>query len=319
MLNITYLNVPNIWSLRHPDCIESAPFKIQVEYRNSADSFKDIIASHHWHDFVQVWYTIHGSYKQHFRDMDFYLPEGSLLIVPPLISHATDGDKGVPVEVACIDFPVSFLNTIFTHAEDRRAFLLPFQNAEDAPPYILLTGRTKEQADALFGEINSLFAENPHKCMVLHRDKVRDLMLFISRLVQQATKGNYTPREQRHIGLVFKAMVYLEQNYSKPIQLESVCRHTALARTDFCRIFKQYTGNTFQEYLCLIRILNALASLTQTDKPISKIMAESGFPTKSNFNKLFKSIVGMTPREFRKSIHEYYLRRSAVRSRNSTA
>jgi len=304
LMNIT-TSRPSTWFMRNRYSNEHISFYPSISYRKSSDSLQDIIPSYHWHDFIQVWYTISGTYKQHFRNMDLELPAGSLVVVPPFAPHRTYGDKGIPVNVACLDFPIDFLSDILPQRDLHRAFLFPFLNTATGLPHIVFTGSDKEYVDKLFFDINSLYAENAHKCMVLHRNKVYELIHFIANSIQLATQGNYTLREQRNINLIIKAINYIEQHYNRPVKLHTICNHTTLARTNFCSLFKQYTGNTFQEHLSYLRICHALAELTHTDKPISTIMTEAGFSTKSNFNKQFRDITGMTPREFRTLIHEY--------------
>lgn len=303
-MNIT-TSRPSTWFMRNRYSNESMPFYSSIDYRNSSDSLQDILPANHWHDFIQVWYTVSGAYKQTFRNIDLDLQAGSLVVVPPFTPHRTYGDKGIPVNVACLDFPIDFLNDILPQPYMRRAFLFPFLNTDTGLPHIVFTGSDKEYVDKLFSNINSLYTENPHKCMVLHKNKIHELIHFIANSIQLATRGNYALREQRNINLISKAINYLEQHYNQPVKLHTVCHHTTLARTNFCYLFKQYTGNTFQEHLGYLRISHALASLTHTDKPISQIMTECGFSTKSNFNKQFRDITGMTPREFRTLIHEY--------------
>jgi len=53
-----------------------------------------------------------------------------------------------------------------------------------------------------------------------------------------------------------------------------------------------------------VRISHAGRILMNTDKSISEVMQESGFTNQTIFNRLFKEIYGMTPRQARNNYAE---------------
>lgn len=67
-------------------------------------------------------------------------------------------------------------------------------------------------------------------------------------------------------------------------------------------------GITFLRYLNEVRISHAGRLLTTTDLPVSEVMNESGFTNQTIFNRLFKELYGMTPRQVRGStVEDKYL------------
>ena len=67
------------------------------------------------------------------------------------------------------------------------------------------------------------------------------------------------------------------------------------------RIFKQYMGVTIVSYFLTAKINYALTLLQFTDKPITDIAIQAGFSSLSYFNRTFKNMHGISPREYRKS------------------
>ena len=53
------------------------------------------------------------------------------------------------------------------------------------------------------------------------------------------------------------------------------------------------------DYIKITRIERAKVLLKNTDLNVEDIWAEIGFSSRSVFGKAFRSVVGMTPREFR--------------------
>jgi AraC-like DNA-binding protein len=93
---------------------------------------------------------------------------------------------------------------------------------------------------------------------------------------------------------------YVKSNYKEDISLFEISKIANLTPTSFCRMFKAKTKKPFVEYLNEIRISNACKFLIETDLGVSEIAYECGYKTASNFNKLFKKFIGLTPKEYRK-------------------
>ncbi|MBF4465073.1 AraC family transcriptional regulator [Flavobacterium sp. LC2016-12] len=94
---------------------------------------------------------------------------------------------------------------------------------------------------------------------------------------------------------------YVKTNYKEEISLDEISKIANLTPTSFCRMFKSKTKKAFVEYLNEIRVSNACKYLIETDLGISEIAYECGYKTASNFNKLFKKLIGTTPKEYRRN------------------
>ena len=65
------------------------------------------------------------------------------------------------------------------------------------------------------------------------------------------------------------------------------------------RWFKEMTGTSFTEYLIEYRLGKAAHELKLTNDTILEIAQRTGFDNISNFNRLFKKRLGVTPSHFR--------------------
>ena len=99
-------------------------------------------------------------------------------------------------------------------------------------------------------------------------------------------------------------ITYVTEHYTEKLSLEDVANQVGFSREYFCRFFKQHMGITFLRYLNEVRISHAGRLLTSTDMSISEVMTESGFTNQTIFNRLFKEIYGMTPRQARNTSAE---------------
>jgi AraC-like DNA-binding protein len=97
-----------------------------------------------------------------------------------------------------------------------------------------------------------------------------------------------------------QVMQFLLENRFQKITLEQAASKANLSKEAFCRFFKLRTRKTFTQYLIQLRINESQKLLQETEMDISQIAYQVGFENLSYFNRSFKSIVGISPREFRK-------------------
>jgi AraC-like DNA-binding protein len=93
---------------------------------------------------------------------------------------------------------------------------------------------------------------------------------------------------------------YTITNFRKPVELAQVAQLTNLSISAFCRYFKKITRKSYFEYLTEVRIGFACKLLSEGNLDIGQIALESGFNNLSNFNKLFKKTVNLTPKQYQK-------------------
>ena len=94
---------------------------------------------------------------------------------------------------------------------------------------------------------------------------------------------------------------YVLHNIHNPITLDEVAGLLHMAPGSFSHFFKKRTGKSFLQYVKDIRISIASKMLSNTEKPIAQICLESGYNNLANFNFYFKSLMKMTPSEYRKN------------------
>jgi AraC-like DNA-binding protein len=98
--------------------------------------------------------------------------------------------------------------------------------------------------------------------------------------------------------------VYLDENYSVRLTLAHIAEKVNLSPNYLCRVFKRYTGRTVFQYLMQRRIEAAILQLTSTKDKVISIAYDCGFDDITHFNRTFRRLVGTTPREYRKRIHD---------------
>lgn len=106
------------------------------------------------------------------------------------------------------------------------------------------------------------------------------------------------PDDHHRLDQVFS---FILEHYASPITLDDIADVANLTPGAFCRFFKIHTRKTFSHLLNEVRIEQACRLLQQSGHSISQIAFACGYTNLSNFNRQFKTIVGMAPGEYVKS------------------
>ena len=86
---------------------------------------------------------------------------------------------------------------------------------------------------------------------------------------------------------------------AEPLMASTVAAELGMSESRFSRFFRRATGNTFTDFVDLVRVNRACQLLMDTDRQVTRICYDVGFNNVANFNRRFREIKGMTPSEFR--------------------
>lgn len=95
--------------------------------------------------------------------------------------------------------------------------------------------------------------------------------------------------------------IYLGSNYCEPsLTIGQVARETGVSVDRIPQILMGSYQMQYKQYLNAIRVKEAKRLLKQTDRQISEISVAVGYNYPSTFNRIFKELVGESPRGYRK-------------------
>ncbi|MBR2131929.1 MAG: PocR ligand-binding domain-containing protein [Oscillospiraceae bacterium] len=95
--------------------------------------------------------------------------------------------------------------------------------------------------------------------------------------------------------------IYINQHYTENISLSSISKDLGISRTKLCSMAKKlFNGKTISRIVAERRISAAKDLLVQDNMPISVVAESVGITDYNYFTKVFRSITGTTPSEFRK-------------------
>jgi|SRR5262249_36589926 len=94
---------------------------------------------------------------------------------------------------------------------------------------------------------------------------------------------------------------YIEEHLDASPTLKLMAETAHLSAYHFARQFKLTTGLSPHQYVIMRRVERAKRLLQEGDLSLAEVAAGAGFADQSKFSHTFKRVVGITPRQFRRS------------------
>lgn len=122
----------------------------------------------------------------------------------------------------------------------------------------------------------------------------------ISELARSLAAG--TPADLSQYGLgVQRALLYMSKQYQTDISLTELAENAYLSASHLSFLFKKMLGVPFKVLLAEVRIEKAKKLLVENPAlSVTEVSLDSGFGDLSHFERTFKRIVGVNPREYRR-------------------
>jgi xylan 1,4-beta-xylosidase len=98
-----------------------------------------------------------------------------------------------------------------------------------------------------------------------------------------------------------RILTYVNEHYAESPALETIASVAYVSPFYLSRLFTQAMGMSYSQYLNYIKVNMARHDLVTTGDTITDIFARHGFGSAKTFDKVFKTYLGCSPSEYRKS------------------
>lgn len=250
------------------------------------------IGLHHWNSW-EMSYVITGEGRRILGDTEESFSEGEIVLVAPEMPHQwifapdkTDPDGNI--ENITISFPTNLLKSLslampefgeLAEWYERLDSSIRFNHSESKKIAAILRRMENESAAE---RITSLLQ------MLISIQQNRDYTIAGRFAVPSSDENK-----------IKKIKIYISCNYNHDININMLAKYVGMNRSSLCTLFKRYTGETIIEHLQGLRIEIAKYLLTSTSESISTCCYRCGFNDVPHFNRTFKKMTGMTPRQYR--------------------
>ena len=213
------------------------------------------------------------------------LDAGTVLLIPPGVSHGWQAVKNYAPQVLSIDLAADFFQ-----GNSEFANLRPDDDIITAP--------------CRYTEISSLNKKILQETLKpgLGEDALISAYLWenIILFMRCLFPGHFSLEKDSDQPLVIKKIIhYLEKNFYMDIDLIGIGNLAALSPNYICELFKKNHFKSPMKYLVNFRINHAKQLLSKSDNSVKEIALMCGYQDEHYFSKMFRKHTGTTPSLFR--------------------
>ena len=243
----------------------------------------------HFHSEYELIYVVKGAITLKCNEVNHQLAEEDFYLVNTGVNHSWSGESAVLIGSIYID--ASRIASFFGDSPILFSCSSAGLPTEDAGAIRKVAMRLFSVWNADEGQGRLRFCEHSYQLAYL----------LTSRHLAGKNDPVWLFPKSGPLKRKYEILRYVNDNYAQPISLSTLADYTGLTIPYISRIFKEQFGSTFLEYLQTIRLEHAVNDIRSTDKSLTRISLDNGFPNSASFIRKFREVYGMTPGDFRKS------------------
>lgn len=253
----------------------------------------------HFHPEFEIYYLFEGSRYYFIEDKTYQVNAGSLVLLDAMQIHRTSACGGESHDRFLIEFASESFAEFFFEASGitLKDFFSEhtgiFELNEDGRKYI----------EDIFHAITREFTDKLPHYQSLIMLKIAELLLFVMRWkVNSRAFSNSSELDTAKHKKIDEISRYIMENYHNALSLSDVSRHFFISKSYLCRIFKEVTGFSVQDYINILRVKKAQELLENTEMSVLEIAASLGYGSVTFFDRVFRKYTETTPLKYRKQI-----------------
>lgn len=255
----------------------------------------------HWQNSLEIILPVTDCYYAVTNDTTHCIQAGEIYFIPPGELHSLyppPGSQGVR-------FVYLFDLSVMTHLKDF-AGIQPLLSS----PFLLTRDNSPEIYEDIFDLLMQMQIEYFRKNLYSELTVYSLLMTMFVKLGTNysnmlATADIQAGKQREYAKQFNDLLAYIDEHYMDALTLEDTASLMGFSKFHFSRLFKDYTGYTFCDYLNYRRIKATEELLPHAELPITEIAMQVGFSSISTFNRLFRVYKKCSPSEYRSkmSVH----------------
>jgi len=252
----------------------------------------------HWHTAAEIVMPLENIYTVIVNDTRHVLDPGDILVIPPGELHEIIApDSGLRI---ILNFDFSLLYNL--NGFDSTFHLL-------RPSCLITSKRHRELGQSLRSILLNLKDEYFSDSLLKEASAYAMLIQFFVLLGRNAMSGENHPAQSKgrqyhkNIDTFLKVCNYMNNHCTEDIQVEQLAKLAGFSKFHFTRLFKQFIGMSYYDYLNQHRIMHAEKLLIDPNMSVTEVAMRSGFGSLATFNRVFKTYKKCTPTQY-KILHD---------------
>lgn len=231
----------------------------------------------HSHTRTQIIQTRQGTLHVMIEGREYFVPEGRLCWIPSGLTHSlTSNNRQIALRIY-------YVKVRFTEKSPGCDFAVYNQTPWEASNFDYIA-----RHGSVISKLNKTFFSF---CMSFFN------------LLPDVGQRDILPLKGIAIGIhpmLKKALEFIHRHLAENLKQEDVAMGVGTSSRSLSRLFKD-AGMTFSGYLTYQRITRALELMADHNMTMREIAYATGFSVPANFNRTFKQVMGVAPKEMMKA------------------
>ena len=244
----------------------------------------------HVHEGVEIVYVESGVQHITANGVAYTLSSGDILAIFPMVIHSYEGASEENGSM-CIGFRSDLINE----------YTLCFRTMLPHQPLVTLS-----EADTELREVIRTLRSIPRDYPPQTQAYVHLFLALLLQKLQPEPLDGYADSN-----LIHRILLYISEHMQEDLNLETVAAAIGISRSHLSHIFSQHLHMNFRKFINGMRIEYACSLLTDPQYSIKEVTYACGYENSRTFHRSFMAEMGMTPGEYKKSMHDVYFLKEA--------
>lgn len=250
----------------------------------------------HWHKCLEMIAVETGWLEIEIERVTYTITAGSIAVINPSQLHSC-ARFDPSTTLYCLMVDMDIFRSRFVESSEEQ-YIAPLIEGK-----ILLMPKIENQQEinGLIRSCYDIFVQRSEAYQLrLKALLFQMLYLMFTQCVQACSiepKRSPSSLSRERVNIILQ---YVDTHYADRIKLDDLVEIVHINKYYICKIFQQYVGKTFLEYVNLVRIQKAIEMLVSTNESITAIAFATGFQDINYFSRMFKRVMGISPTDLRK-------------------
>lgn len=266
---------------------------------SEVDSFPERKISWHWHTSIEFMYVESGSVQMKTPDQTVVLTKGMAVFINTGVLHEF---ISIGTERSCVFshlFHIPFLSGAYNSVFEEKYFT-PVCHSGGLPFWVITPGSLPQlELLTCLLKAKTQMAEEPEG----YEFEIRSLLCRAWLILFQETREIRRKMPVRNVAdteRIKQMMDYISEHYAEPISVQDIAGAADISVRECSRCFQRSLGFSPAAYLTDYRVRMAARALNENARTITEISENCGFSSPGYFSRVFREVLGSTPREYQK-------------------
>lgn len=227
-------------------------------------------------------YCLHGSGWFSVHNKTYQVTSNQFFILPEDTGHRYGADPKDPWTIYWVHFTGNLAEEYFHYLSGRRSL----------KPHIVFPSEERNQ---LFDEIIRYASMINNKDAVIYANNC--LYNYLASF--KNTIFSQSDADRRQNSTIDSCITLMKENLDKNINLYEISQLMGLSISYLSSLFKEKMNDSPYNYFIFLKVQRACYLLWNSDEKIKHIAAQLGYEDPYHFSRVFKNMMGLSPRQFR--------------------